>query len=184
MGLFGKKKLTLEEILEGLAGLTPDEKKQVKAKMEETPAPESPAEPENTETTPEPEAPEIPEEQKAEEIPEEPSVEEESQAPAEEAVPDEAPAEEAPVTEEPASETAPEMNEAETNNETDILGGLTERVQELENSVAEFRELKEKMEEYVTKQKEAFGYKSESTGTHKDYSDMSAAELKAHILGN
>ena len=52
MGLFGKKKLTLDEILEGLEALSPEEKEQVKARMNETSseAPEAVSEPENSET--------------------------------------------------------------------------------------------------------------------------------------
>ena len=38
MSLFGKKKLTVEEILEGLAALSPEEKEKVKASMQEASA--------------------------------------------------------------------------------------------------------------------------------------------------
>lgn len=158
MGLFGKKKLTFGEILEDLEALSPEEKEQVKARMNETPseAPEAVSEPENSET------PAVPEN-------------------IEEAATEEQPTEETPEID-PESEAEP--NRVEENNAAEILAGISERVKTLEASISEFVELKSKMEEYVNKQKESFGYRSDSRGAYKDYNDMSADELKSHILGN
>lgn len=180
MGLFSKK-ITFDEILKGIESLTDEEKAKLLVKI-------------NGEETPEAEAPEdpaVPEAPEAEETPEEgvetpetaPEGEEET---ATEPVPEveeglEQPAEETPA-EEPEAEP---MNESEQDNTAEMLKSFGDRLTALETTIGELNALKASMEEYVNKQKESFGYRSNGgAGSHKDFQDMSAAELKQHILKN
>ena len=168
--------------------MTAEEKEQVKASMQEAPAPkaeEAPAEPAKSEEP-------APSEEKTEQAPETPAEEapasEASETPAEEPTePAEEPAPEPPPVEEPQNEPTQEATPeaaAEENNVAEIIAGLSDRVKALEAALTELGELKTRMNEYVEKQKESFGYQSNGGGTHKDYADMSADELKSHILGN
>jgi hypothetical protein len=76
----------------------------------------------------------------------------------------------------------PPLDESEKDNSAEVIKALTDRVGSLETNIKELMSLKSAMEEYVGKQKEAFGYKSDVRGDKKDYADMSADELKAQIL--
>lgn len=181
MGLFSKeKKMTFDEILAGIEALTPEEKEKLISKI-------------NGEANPEaPEAPEVPEAPEAEETAEAPETTpegEETETETPEAVPEveeglEEPAEETPEapTEEP---TAEPMNDTEQDNTAEMLKSFGDRLSALEATINELNGLKASMEEYVNKQKESFGFKSNGgAGSHKDFQDMSAAELKQHILKN
>lgn len=185
MGLFNKK-ITFDEILKGIESLTDEEKAKLLAKINGKETPEAEA----------PEAPAVSEDPKAEETPEEgvetpetaPEGEAETEAP--EAVPEieeglEQPAEEIPE-ETPAEEpTAEPMDESEKDNTAEMLKSFGDRLSALEATINELNGLKASMEEYVNKQKESFGFKSNGgAGSHKDFQDMSAAELKQHILKN
>ncbi len=76
----------------------------------------------------------------------------------------------------------PPLDESEKDNSAEVIKALTERIGSLETNIQELMGLKQQMEEYVGKQKDAFGYKSDVRGDKKDYADMSADELKAQIL--
>lgn len=169
MALF-KKKRTLAEILEDINALSPEEKDELTAKLGETTEnPDAPAE-EPEATTPTEETPEAP----TAEVPAAP-----------EATPDEIPAETpaAPIEETPVPETpVAELDPVENDNTAEMIKTLTDRVTTLEGVISELQGLKEKMDEYVNKQKDAFGYKSTATDSQKDYKDMSADELKNKIL--
>lgn len=82
------------------------------------------------------------------------------------------------------AEEAEESEEGtkEADNREDVMQMLTARVGALEEAIKGFDELKTKMEEYTRKQEESFGYKGRTAGAKKDMQDMSADELKRHIL--
>ncbi len=194
MALFGKKKRTLEEILEDVSALSPEELSALRERLGEaesgngsepaadnggeadTPpddngADGSPTEPDtdgspaptdNSDTDTPPEA--------------EPGTDGEAIEPEADPEPDGT-----EPTEEPAGETADPVAES---NAAEIIQQLTERVQSLEAALAELTELKAKMDEYVNKQKDAFGYKGEGAEGRKNYEDMTADELRSHILNN
>ena len=202
------KKLTLEEILKAIEGLTDEEKAQVAQKVQE------PVTPEKVDETPE----EIPEEK--EESFEEPTKEKEDVVPEvtpeeKEEIPEETPEElskekeeeETPVipeekpTEEPKANVVPQVEEkpvvpetpaqdtVANDNKDEIIKGLTDRVAALEEAnkaaqtaLEEMKELKALMEQYTQKQAANFGYKGQIPGIKKDIKDMSADELKNHIL--
>jgi hypothetical protein len=182
MGLFSKeKKITFDEILAGIEALTPEEKEKLvsKIKGEATPeAPETPEVPETPEAEETTEAPETaPEGEEVEtKTPDAtPEVEEGLEDPAQE-IPEETPTEE---------HTAEPMDELEKDNTAEMLKSFGDRLSALEATINELNGLKASMEEYVNKQKESFGFKSNGgAGSHKDFQDMSAAELKQHILKN
>jgi hypothetical protein len=176
MALFGKK-LSLEEILKAIEGLSDEEKAQVKAKMEEKPV-EEPIEEgqevvekqvDNQETTEETE--------QTEEVAQE--VEEPVEEPTENVeTPNEEPTEEQP---EIPAETE-ELNPIEEGNKDEVIQGLTERLTALEEKLAQFDELKGLMEEFTKKQADSFGYKGAIPGAKKDIHEMSASELKEKML--
>ena len=143
MALFGKKKRTLEEILEDIKALSAEEKDTLAAKMAESDTAEPEAAP--AETPAEPEA------ETVDEAPEVPEV---------------------------------ETDPVEKDNTAEMIKTLTDRVTALEDVISELKGLKEQMDEYVNKQKDAFGYKSSAGSTAKNVEDMSADELKKHILNN
>jgi hypothetical protein len=168
MGLFNKK-LSLEEILKAIEGLSDEEKAQVKAKMEESATVE--------ET---PEANIEPSEEAQSEI-EQPEATENVEAGAEELI------EQAPETQEPTpeAETQPEteqLNGVEQDNKEDVMSGFANRLTAVEEKLAQLDELKELMEKYTKKQADSFGYKGAIPGVKKDINDMSASELKEKML--
>ena len=170
MALFGKKKRTLEEILEDIKALSAEEKDTLAAKMAESDTEEPEAAPaetpveENAETVDEaPEVPEVAEATETEEVTEAPET-------APEVAP-EAPAE---------VETDP----VEEDNTAEMIKALTDRVNALEGTLSELEGLKAQMDEYVNKQKDSFGYKSSAGSNAKNIDDMSAEELKNHILNS
>jgi hypothetical protein len=182
MGLFNKK-MSLEDILKAIEGLTDEEKAKVKAKMEEP-----------TESTEE--TNEVPEqvqgepvEEKSEEVTEQPAMEEgesveETDGEVLEGENLEQPTE-PPVTEPTNPEIPPEteqFNDVEQDNKDDVLHGLSDRIQALEEKLSEFEELKALMEDYTKKQADSFGYKGAVPGAKKDIHEMSASELKSKML--
>ena len=172
MSLFNKK-LSLEDILKAIDGLSEEEKAKLKAKIdgttEETELPEE-NQVDNTEETGEVPAEETATEEPTEEIgaetegvEEQPSVEGAEQTP-----------QTPPETE--------ELNGVEQDNSNEVMQGITERLQAIEEKLAEFDELKSLMEEYTKKQADSFGYKGAVPGGKKDIHDMDAKELKAKLL--
>lgn len=172
MALFNKK-LSLDEILKAIEGLSEEDKAKVKAKMDEgTPVEETP-EVENVEEQVDNA------EQGESEMPKE-AGEEVGEAPVE------VPGEEQP-TEQPAPEgenppQTEELDGVEQDNKDDVITGLADRVQALEERLAELDELKGLMEQFTKKQADSFGYKGAVPGAKKDIHDMSASELKEKML--
>ena len=179
MALFSKK-LSLDEILKAIEGLSEEEKAQIKAKMEEsTPVEESVEQPkeEVSETqTEEPKGEEVQGEPEQVETGDEetPSMEE---APEGVAQPSEEPVAEGEIP--PETE---ELNGVEQDNKEDVISGLTERMSALEEKLAQFEELKGLMEQFTKKQADSFGYKGAIPGAKKDIHEMSASELKEKML--
>ena len=172
MALFGKK-LSLEDILKAIEGLSDEEKAQVKAKMgEEKPVEE--VEEKTEEVVEETNDNEETIEEKTEEIPEETGEEvvetegvEQTTEPTEQPV-------EPPKTE--------ELNAVEEENKEDVLQGIMEKLTALEEKLSQFDELKSLMEDYTKKQADSIGYKGAVPGAKKNIQDMSADELKNKML--
>lgn len=180
MGLFSKKKISLEEILEGIKTLSEEEKAQALAAMQEKkPAlteevedvKEETAEGENVEGK------EVEEAKEGEAVEETETVEE--AAATEEVEQPEAQMEEAETT---LAETESATDEMANDNRDEIIHQLTDKVNEISEQIKGLLELKSLMEEYTGKQAESFGYKGNVLGAKKDYKDMSAEELKAHVI--
>lgn len=186
MALFGKKKLSLEEILEGIKTLSDEEKAKAVAAMqgEKEPEPvetEEPVEDAGVET-PNGESEEVTNEVEETETAE--TVEEPASEPVAEEVATEEPTDGA--TEESADVVLPEdqsaTDEMAKDNRDQIIHELTDKVNKLSEQVKGLLELKTLMEEYTGKQAEAFGFKGNVLGAKKDYKDMSTEELKAHAI--
>ena len=171
MALF-KKKLSLEEIIEGIKSLSEEEQAKLKQEMtggateettEETNVEETAVE--EVETNDNEVAEEV--EETTENVEE---VTEEATEPVEEV-------EESTEQEEVSNEP----NETEGENKNEIIEQLTNRVADLEAKLGEFEELKEQMLAYTKKQAEQFGYEGKIPGAKKDYKDMSASELSNEL---
>ena len=173
MALFGKKKLSLDEVLELVNTLTPEEKAQVKAKMEDLDKAEDEREIDKIEEKKSNDN-EIKDE-KGEEVNEESEEIGKDVDEVEETI-----KEESPEVEE-KEEDQEDLGEVEEENKEEILSTLTNRVTELENQVKELLEIKAKMDEFTTKQREKFGYKGSLPNSRKDYRDMSSAELSKEL---
>ena len=171
MGLFNKK-LSLEEILKAIEGLSEEEKAQVKAKMEENVPTEEEPKVDNVEEQVDSteEVTEEPKEVGIEEPVEEPSIEE----PTEPSIEPQPEGEIQPKTE--------ELNGVEQENKEDAMSALVERITALEEKLAQFDELKGLMEQFTKKQADSFGYKGAVPGAKKDIHEMSASELKQKML--
>ena len=174
MALFGKKKRTLEEILEDIKALSAEEKDTLAAKMAESDTAEPEAAP--AETPAEPEAETVDEAPEVHEVAEATETDEVTETP-------EVAPEVAPETD-PAAVPEVETDPVENDNTAEMVKTLTDRVTALEGVISELKGLKEQMDEYVNKQKDAFGYKSSAGSTAKNVEDMTADELKKHILNN
>lgn len=161
-------KMTKEQIIKGLQSLSDEERAAV---IEEA---QKPVEP-----TPEavPEVREVYGEQPVEETadpvaeeeakPEEPTAEPEA-----EPTPEADPVATPEVTADPVAE----------DNKDEVIKGLTDRVNALEEALKQFDELKARMEEFTAKQAESFGYKGQIPSAKKSMNEMSAADLKTAIL--
>ena len=169
MGLF-KKKLSLEEIIEGIKGLSEEEQAKLKEEMT------APTEETVEETKEEVAVEEVENDNVAEEVEE--TTEEVTEEPTEAVAETEAVEETTEQTEEVATETP---NEVETDNTGEIIEQLTNRLAEVEAQLSELNALKEKMEEFTKKQAEQFGYEGKIPGAKKDYKDMSASELSNEL---
>ena len=182
MALFSKK-LSLDDILKGIDGLTDEEKAQVKAKMEDVYKAEDEREIDKIEENKTDDA-EVKDE-KSEEVKDESEEigkdvdEVESEVTDGEAVAETE--EKAEETEETPTEETEELNAVEEENKEDVMEALTARVSELEAKLAEFDALREQMEEYTKKQAEKFGYKGGMPSTKKEYGDMTADELAKEL---
>ena len=204
MALFSKK-ITLEDILKALPTLSDDEKKALHEKMgdlykaeDEREIDKIEEEKADTDTEADDKAEDVKDESEeigkdVDEIEEDAAedgdteaeeAEEEKEDGDEEA--EEDGAEPYELEEEKDVEVNPDVKEhiepSVKDNTDQVLETLGNKVSALEQTVAELNALKEEMEKYVEKQKEAFGYKGNPNPGKKDYSDMSAAELKADIL--
>lgn len=189
MGLFGKKKLSLDEILEGINNLSEEEKAKALAAMHGNAEPkkeevEEQVEDAGVETT---EGEEVEGEQVESEAAEEVEEVEEPAETAVEPTPEEGEVEEAaePQTEEAdvtLAEGESATDEMANDNRDAIIHQLTDKVNELSEQIKGLLELKTLMEEYTGKQAESFGYKGNVLGAKKDYKDMSTEELKAHVM--
>ena len=181
MALFSKK-LSLDEILKAIEGLSDEEKAQVKAKMEEdaptkeTPEVDNAQEPSDNEVT----------EQGAEEGQEPVNEVEPSETSTEEPTGElEEPTKQPAETPNPEGEIQPEtkeLNGLEQDNKDEVISGLTDRISALEEKLAQFDELKALMEQFTKKQADSFGYKGAIPGAKKDIHEMSASELKEKML--
>lgn len=185
MVLFGKKKLTLDEILEGIKDLSEEDKAKALAAMQG----EEKAAPTEMETQAESTEGEEVKEEKAEataepENVEEPAMESETEEVAEPMEAEAQPTEE--VAEESADVVLPEgesaTDEMAEDNRDQIIHQLSDKVNELSEQIQGLLELKTLMEEYTGKQAESFGYKGNVLGAKKDFKDMSTDELKAHAI--
>lgn len=186
MALF-KKKRTLDEILEDVKNLSPEEAKELHAKMQDLYKAEDEREIDkieeekaDTDEVKDEKADEVNEESEeigkdVDEVKDEVATDEAAEVPTEEE-PEVADTHEIP-------ENDPEIPSTDDNT-AELIKTLTDRVNGLEQLVSELHELKEKMDEYVSKQKETFGYRSTGSDTRKNYDDMSADELKHHLLND
>ena len=175
MALFGKKKLSLDEILELVKNLSPEEQAQIKAKMEDLDKAEDEREIDKIEK--EKSSSNELKDEKGEEVDEESEEIGKDVDEVEEEIEDD----EKPEVEETEEDQEEELGEVEEENEEKILSTLTNRVNELENQVKELLEIKAKMEEFTNKQMSKFGYKGSVPNSRKDYRDMSSAELSNEL---
>lgn len=183
MGLFTKK-YTPDQILELINDLPEEERSELKAKFDDLYKAEDEREIDKIEEE-KTDSPETSDE-KAEEVTEESEeigkdvdeIENVGTEDAEKA--DETPEDAAA----PEADTEPkeEIGEQEGENIAEIVHTLSDKVNSLETQLAELAELKAKMDEYVSKQKDSFGYHSDASDKGKDFDDMSAEELKHQIL--
>lgn len=186
MALFGKKKLSLEEILEGINNLSEEEKAKALAAIQGKNKPEQEeverVEDTEVETTEgeEVEGEQVEQTEEVEEV-EEPTEDTVEATPNGEQVeePTEPQTKEADVTL-PEGESA--TDEMANDNRDAIIHQLTDKVNELSEQIKGLLELKTLMEEYTGKQAESFGYKGNVLGAKKDFKDMSTEELKAHAM--
>lgn len=184
MALF-KRHLTLDNLLKAIAALSPEDKEKVRAAIDkdaEEPAPDADGAGTDAET---------------------PAGNDEPLSGSDENTPEEAEAQgdgdgtdDPPETAEPAASDASEEVEseaAEAHDETvqdeeadehgaEILKALTDRVIALEEKMQTLTELRERMEEYDTRNAEKFGYKGKPGDKLRDFDDMTADELKEKIL--
>lgn len=186
MALFGKKKLSLDEILEGIKTLSEEEKAQALAAMQgsKDEKPETTEEVEDTEVETKVETTEG-ENVEGEQVEEEKAVEEVEKTTEEPVAqkeevdqPVEQTQEEDAVLEQGESAT----DEMANDNRDEIIHQLSDKVNELSEQIKSLLELKELMEEYTSKQAEGFGYKGNVLGAKKDYKDMTTDELKQHAI--
>lgn len=193
MALFNKhKKLSLDEILEGINNLSDEEKAKVKTKMEDLYKAEDEREidkiekdkAEDSETKDE-KSEEVNEESEeigkdVDEVEEEVETSESKEAEATEET-KETEDEAVPEVIETEENEVVDANEIEENNKHEVINLLTSRIAELEKFVASVQPLLDRMNEYTTKQAKQFGYEGEIPGAKKDFRDMSTEELSKHL---
>ena len=184
MALFGKKKLSLKEILEGIKALSEEEKAQALSVIQGENKAEATEETENVEET-EVEATEG-ENEEVEKVEETEAVDESNEPVTEPVEPTE---EENPLPEPQTEEADVTLAESESatdemanDNRDEIIKQLSDKVNELSEQIKGLLELKSLMEEYTGKQAESFGYKGNVLGAKKDFKEMTTDELKAHAM--
>lgn len=133
---------------------------------------------------------EIPEEDLEEkEIPQEPTEEVEEVEEVEEQ-PEQADFNEEAMTDENAEDVVEDEGEKTVTEEgakenlSEMVHGLTDRLAQIEEQMNSILEIKAKLEEMAQKKDKAFGYESKIPGAKKDYSSMTAGELKNHLAVN
>jgi hypothetical protein len=179
MSLFGKKAMSLDEILKAINALSDEDKAKLVAEMQGNKAEEEKPVEEVEEVA------EATEEETQDEVPEEATEEvtetEETAEPPVEDTPTEEVGSEA--TEAVAEDGLPEgesaRDEMANDNRDEIVHELADKVNALSEQIQSLLELKGLMEEYTQKQADSFGYKGNVLGSKKDYRDMSVEELKA-----
>lgn len=181
MAIFSKKR-TLDDILKDIDALSPEEKAEIGKKMQDLYKAEDEREIDKIEET-KADSAEVADE-KAEEVKDESEVigkdvdEVEKEVKA-----DETPAEEAKTEDVEKEPVEGEADPEKADKTAEVLKGITDRLGALEGVISELTELKEKMDEYVKKQEESFGYKSDfGSDGNKSMDDMSAEELKHKLL--
>ena len=186
MALFGKKSLTLDEILKGIDGLSDADKEKVYAKMQDLYKAEDEREIDkikeekaDTEEKADEKGEEVKEESEeigkdVDEVEEEVKTDEETETTEE--------GEEEQSTEEEVTEGETSTEKLADENAGEIIRQLTDRVAGLEEQLKELTALKEEMQAYTEKQKKTYGYDGKVRGGKKDYEDMTADELKREIL--
>lgn len=175
MALFGKKKRSIDELIEDIAELSEDEKSKLLAMLNgENQAEEQPVEEEPVE--------EVSEEVEQEELVEETPKEEVQSEPVEQEGKEEPVQQEEENAEEVLPESESATDEMANDNRDEIIHQLVDKVNGLSEQIKGLLDLKELMEEYTSKQADNFGFKGNVLGAKKDYKDMSADELKAHVM--
>ena len=81
------------------------------------------------------------------------------------------------LTTEETTEVTEEISDEQADNRDEVIQGLTDRVNALEEALKGFEELKALMEEYNAKNAERFGYKGKSDTEKKSFQDMTTEEL-------
>ena len=192
MALFGKKKLSKEEILKAIAALTDEEKAEVIAGLKTEEQASNPTatdeEQAGEEVATQNEEDAAAPSESVEESENENATEEVTEEVAEE-VADEGKEDDEPVTEETEQteevvEGQPETpipDEVDKENGEDVLSKIVERVSALEQAFSKFEELQARMTEYTKKQAEQFGYTGGVPGAKKDFKEMSAGELAKEL---
>lgn len=182
MAIFGKKKLTLDEILEGIKDLSDEDKAKIGEKMKDLYKSEDEREIDKIEAEKSDDG-EVKDE-KAEEVSEESEeIGKDVDEVKDEVADDEAETDAKEESDESVlDETESARDEMADDNRDGIIHGLTDKVNDLAKKVESLLELRELMEEYTKKQADTFGYKGGLLGVKKDYKDMSTEELKARQM--
>lgn len=179
MALFGKKKMSLDEILESVKNLSDEEKSELKAKMDDLYKAEDEREIDkveeekagDTETA----------DEKAEDVKDESEeIGKDVDEVKDEVAEDKGEQAEETAEDKPDDTTVQEDKAQEA--QAEMVKALTDRVAALETAIGELTELKNTMDEYNRKTADKYGYGGQAHGDAKSWSDMSAAELKAGIL--
>nr|DAD76300.1 MAG TPA: hypothetical protein [Siphoviridae sp. cttDR14] len=177
MALFGKKLSAIEELKRAYEKLSDEEKEAFKKSLtpEETTEETKTEEEVKEETKPGEEATEEVEQAATEENSEtknaettEATDEESSEVETTEEQKEEVPA---------PTEVTEEISDEQADNRDEVIQGLTDRVNALEEALKGFEELKALMEEYNAKNAERFGYKGKSDTEKKSFQDMTTEEL-------
>lgn len=182
--------MTLEEILKAIDTLSDEDKAKLKSKVQDVEKAEDEREidelkEEVSEDVPEEEF----EEKTVEEESEEPAMEK-GEAVKEETAPEQPDVAEEPMTEENADEVVEDEGEKTVTDESveeniaEMVHGMADRLAQMEEQMNSLLEVKAKLEEMAQRKDKAFGYESKIPGAKKDYSSMTAGELKNELAVN
>ena len=181
MALFGKKLSAIEELKRAYEKLSDEEKEAFKKSLtpEETTEETKTEEEVKEETKPGEEATEEVEQAATEESSETENAEttEATDEESSEVETTEEQKEEVPAPTEETTEVTEEISDEQADNRDEVIQGLTDRVNALEEALKGFEELKALMEEYNAKNAERFGYKGKSDTEKKSFQDMTTEEL-------